>query len=98
MFRALIMVCVLFLASTANAQYTFNYDQGFVYSGRMQSRPNIYGGYNYYQGGYRAAYSRPNTFGGKNYYTPNGYVGGTRPNVYGGYNYLPKNSTTGKKK
>lgn len=55
---------------------------GYSYS----SRPNIWGGQNYYRSGCYQGYSRQNFYRGYNYYTPYGNYY-SRPNVFGGYYY-----------
>lgn len=56
----------------------------------VSSRPNIYRGYNYYQGGRYLGGSRPNIYGGYNYYRYDGRPHmRSSPNIYGGYNYYP---------
>lgn len=54
---------------------------------RYRSQPNIWGGFNYYQGGYYRGYTRQNFYNGSNYYYNNRWQWQSRPNIYGGQNY-----------
>lgn len=52
---------------------------------RLTSRPNPFGGQNYYKGAKHQFSTRQNIFGGYNY---NGSIkGSSRASIHGGYNY-----------
>jgi len=73
--------------AAAHAQYpstsTRNIFGGYNYSNGGYSNPNIFGGYNHDSPSGGMTYSTRNVFGGYNY--SNGWY--STPNVFGGYNY-----------
>ena len=49
------------------------------------TKPNFYGGYDYYSGN-SFGYSKPNFYGGYDFYSGNTF-GYSKPNFYGGYDF-----------
>ncbi len=98
--RIALALCVLVLsAAPAAAQFggapsqstrgTRNVFGGTNYSNGVSTRPNVFGGQDFYKGGSRIGSSKPNVFGGQSY--SNGVQ--SKPNVFGGQSYSNGTST-----
>ena len=76
------------LAGSAQAQGLYGNQYGYGnlgYQAPIESRANVFGGRDYYQGGRNVGSTRSNVFGGRDFYNSYGAKqGSTRANVFGG--------------
>jgi hypothetical protein len=62
--------------------------QAAMSAGLASSRPNVFGGQDYYHNGTYVGHSQPNVFGGHDYRGGNGLLqGSSMPNIFGGFDY-----------
>ncbi len=85
---AIIAIIGLAVGAVAHAQGYYGTPGSIGYLGpvpQIESRANVFGGRDYYQGGQTIGTTRSNVFGGRDFYSPSGvHQGSTRGNVFGG--------------